>query len=211
MKKMTRQTIVHDGDSLTFVDTTEVDKYLGIRRYDSSALTPVDKAEADKYIQKYGRSALANYLSDLGGDKERDLKLVKHFIFQGVDMNAGNTPSLHWATENGHIEIVSLLVSNGANVNVQDCYNGTPLHIIALGFGTIEIAQLLISRGADVNAKNKNGNTPLHNAVQNRTVEVVRLLVSKGADVNAKNKNGNTPTDIAHGQNRDEIMRILQM
>jgi len=49
----------------------------------------------------------------------------------GSDVNAkddlGATP-LHWATVNGHKEIVELLIGEGADINARDRRGSTPLN-----------------------------------------------------------------------------------
>jgi ankyrin repeat protein len=73
----------------------------------------------------------------------------------------GQTP-LHYASGEGHIDIVRFLVSKGVDVNVRDDEGDTPLHYVA-DSGHTEIAKLLVSSGADVNVKSFYLNqTPLH-------------------------------------------------
>ena len=53
------------------------------------------------------------------------------------------------AVSGGHIEIVELLVSKGADVNATDRIGRTLLHSAASG-GRKDIAELLIAEGADI-------------------------------------------------------------
>jgi len=48
--------------------------------------------------------------------------------------------ALHWAVRFSQNEVVSLLLDNGADVNVANCVNDTPLHIAA-SEGKLEIVQ----------------------------------------------------------------------
>ena len=59
---------------------------------------------------------------------------------------------MHGAAFTGRMEVVELLIANGANVNAKDKDGGTPLLHATLS-GHREIVELLISKGADVNAK----------------------------------------------------------
>jgi ankyrin repeat protein len=63
----------------------------------------------------------------------------------------------------GYIEIVQLLLENGADVNPQGEDLDTPLRSACYG-GYIEIVQLLLEKGADVNAQGKDSDTPLRSA-----------------------------------------------
>jgi len=57
------------------------------------------------------------------------------------------------------VDIVTLLLENGANVNVPGENNECPLHD-AVACNRLDIVQMLVSRGADVNARNSRGLTP---------------------------------------------------
>jgi predicted LPLAT superfamily acyltransferase len=103
--------------------------------------------------------------------------------------------SLFMAVQNGHVEVVRLLLSGGADVNQARTDTGTTLLFMAAQEGHVEVVRLLLSGGADVNqARTDTGATPLFMAAQNGHVEVVRLLLSGGADVNqARTDTGATP------------------
>lgn len=74
-------------------------------------------------------------------------------IVAGYDINAfddiGNTP-LHYAAEKEHFELVSFLISNGANVNSLDVarIGQTPLAHVAQAC-SLKMAKMLLDAGAD--------------------------------------------------------------
>ena len=72
---------------------------------------------------------------------------------------AGNS-ALHLAVVNNDIEIVKLLISYGANVNMHNKFKKTPLHL-ACQAGNEIIANLLIENGSDINARDMLRMTPL--------------------------------------------------
>ena len=117
--------------------------------------------------------------------------------------------SIHIATVAGHIEAVKQHLAAGADVDVKDDGESTPLHYAAFE-GHKEIVELLIAKGADVNAKAEfgplKGMTPLHNAADEGHKEVIELLIAKGAGVNAKDEDGETPLDWAD----EEIADLLR-
>ena len=91
-------------------------------------------------------------------------------------------------------KVASLLVSRGANMNIQvpDGGGRGDTYLTALGTaaqcGSVELAAIMIENGAKVNAVDDQGNTPLHIAVQEGHVGVVKVLLDKGAEVDAKEK-----------------------
>ena len=64
-----------------------------------------------------------------------------------MDLQEARTP-LHKAVCGGHIDIVRLLVENGAEVNARDGNDETPLHKAAER-GYIEVVRLLVENGAE--------------------------------------------------------------
>ena len=67
---------------------------------------------------------------------------------------------MHWAAENGHKEIVELLIRAGADKDLQDKDGSTPLHRAART-GHKEIVELLMRTGAVINQSNNEGKTAL--------------------------------------------------
>ena len=58
----------------------------------------------------------------------------------------------HEACNHGHVAVVTVLLDNGAFVNVPGLDNDTPLHDAVVN-GHVEVAASLISRGANCNLK----------------------------------------------------------
>ena len=102
------------------------------------------------------------------------------------------------------------LLARGANPNVRDEDQRTPLHQAVLG-SSVGLAGLLIESGADLNAQDSHGFTPLHFAAQEHLPEMVRILIGRGADPNAVDEDGNSVLyrAIHSGRGRDEIARFL--
>lgn len=116
--------------------------------------------------------------------------------------------SLHQAVVNGDIDQVNLLISKGADVNVRNRMNWTPLHT-AIQNRRQAIVELLVTKGADINAKDNRGQTPLHVAVNLGQKEVVELLIAKGADVNVMGSRGDNALSLAKKRQNTEIIDLL--
>ena len=112
------------------------------------------------------------------------------------------------------IDIVQLLIVNGAEVNTKDTDGWTPLHILCYDYendNLIDIVQLFIENGAEVNAKDtENGLTPLHVLFQSNEYAIkggdknlkrlVSLFEKNGTSMDAKDNEGMTPNDHLIGR-----------
>jgi len=96
--------------------------------------------------------------------KAGDIETVKQHIAAGTDVN-----------------IVELLIDNGADVNGKTDEGRTPLHWAAYS-GHKEIAELLIGEGAEMNAKERDGRTPLNFASKKSIKDLLRKHGGKTGD-----------------------------
>jgi ankyrin repeat protein len=127
----------------------------------------------------------------------------------------GDTP-LHWPSHNDNIEIVTMLLDAGADIEADEinCYGGKPLHWASEHAPAA--VRLLLQRGADVNSRNRKsdsefyGMTPLiMNATQaNDCAEATELLIAAGADLAATDARGKTA--LAHATER-ELSQIIEV
>jgi hypothetical protein len=109
----------------------------------------------------------------------------------------GATP-LHYAAANGHVEIIHLLLQNGADVNARNNYGYTPLHYAARN-GNVDILHLLVENGADLEAQENDGWRALHEAVVFGHLPFIQELISRyHVDINARDKNGRTALSMAN-------------
>merc|ERR1719300_509018 len=127
-------------------------------------------------------------------------------------------PPLHLAVENGHLDTVKFLVSQGADID-------TPLVTAAryagegplsLQTARMEIVEYLLDQGADVNNVKPLEDAVVENFWGHRDVnataraETVKVLLSRGANVNAQNpEDRSTPLHKAMNNDGTEIVEIL--
>lgn len=91
------------------------------------------------------------------------------------------------AVESNQLEVVRLLLSNGALVNATNINKQTALHIAVIK-NAISIAQLLIEDvNIEINAKDKRNFTPLMYAEESKNFEIVELLIKYGVAQNEIN------------------------
>ena len=75
------------------------------------------------------------------------------------------------ACENGHEEVVRVLVEEGgADIDKPDNDGYTPCHVVAQN-GHVDVVRLLHEYGADIHKAAKNGQTPLQIARENNKAE----------------------------------------
>jgi len=119
----------------------------------------------------------------------KDLEVLKA-VFNECELNAYDRRSFKKPALSFYeipLELMDWLIAQGADINVKDEYERTPLHYHAQ-VNNVERVALLLEKGADIEAQDKYKNTPLHFAEYN--AEVAQLFIQKGADIKAKDNMG---------------------
>ena len=132
------------------------------------------------------------YMKKLYQKNHFDVADMVKLIHYGAERESG----LHLASENGHVDIVNMLIRNRADVNAATTKKWTAIHFASFK-GHSDVVEVLIQNGADVNTANKTKWTPLHFATENKNTEIVTILLQNGADVNASNRREDRALDIA--------------
>jgi ankyrin repeat protein len=126
----------------------------------------------------------------------------------GVNGTALNTPPKEKPI---FMEIATLLIVNGANVNGET--NHTCPLLNAVNYQNWSLAKLLIEKGANVNVTMvdyyDNRMTPLHYAARYNNIEVAKLLLAHKASINAKAQAGWTPLHWAAVAGHMEMVALL--
>jgi len=113
-----------------------------------------------------------------------DLVQIKKLLQKGADINQlgprryGYGSALHLAVREGQLDIARLLIDRGAEVDVLDTKDFTPLHNAAWN-GNLEMTELLLDAGADINASTYDGDTPLSLAQNNHQAQVAAFIQAK--------------------------------
>jgi ankyrin repeat protein len=103
-----------------------------------------------------------------------------------------------------------LLVSRGANVNVQDEDGFTALRQ-AVGDNHPDLVSLLIKSGAELDSRaHADGNgTPLHTACAYGHTECTRVLVYHAANAGLKDDEGRIAADYARMYGHSELAEMI--
>ena len=124
----------------------------------------------------------------------------------------GATP-LFLASEQNNMEVVRLLVGNGAQVNLGTLDGMSPLHA-ACREGHAAVARFLLDAKADFNKTGKSGYTPMMLAAENGHAKIIEVLASYGCDVNTSTQvrdddGGETALHRACQMGHIEMAKIL--
>ncbi|MEH1874607.1 ankyrin repeat domain-containing protein [Nostoc sp.] len=115
--------------------------------------------------------------------------------------------SLVWAVMTGRVEIVRVLLTKSADVNVST-YSGSPLQEAAR-VGNAEIVDLLIAAGADVDNGSMLSN-PLLKAIERGNFDIALKLIAAGANPSKTTKFGGIPPiAMAAAQGSAAVIRAL--
>jgi len=176
------------------------------RRTDSSGLTPLDYAAVVADPRNDGAErfpAIARFLLAAGADRtirgavalnddDRVRDLVREdpsLLHRDIHWSRGGLLSL--AVRHGHLEMVWLLLSLGADVNERTTLDeleeptesaGQPLWMAALA-GRRDIVKFLLDSGADPNANPYASGWALDNAYRRGDEPLKQLLLSRGAQL----------------------------
>jgi ankyrin repeat protein len=121
--------------------------------------------------------------------------------------------ALMWASKNGHLDVVQLLLASDADVNIQGGWNECTALMKACEKGKFEVVEALIKAGAEVNLLNSDHYTALMLASFkiNSTdgIKIIELLCENDAEVNAYDKDEWTALIYAVEFGRFEIVKCL--
>lgn len=219
--------------------------YKGQRIKDEKTLADYRMQSGDVIIIVSGsENGMLKRISLYDASLSGKLDLVRSYLVEGTSANSSNKRSkertpLHAAAENGHEEIVRLLLREEADVNAKDSEGLTPLHLAALK-GQVNVFRLLLNGGADINMKAKgmkvihfaaiggqvpllevlepvcelgekadSGLTPLHLAAKRGNLETVLWLVEQGVSFSLRDDRGNTAEDLARENGHAVIASYL--
>ena len=119
------------------------------------------------------------------------------------------TTALHWASQSGHRELVTLLLAAGANANATSRLGVPPL-MPAVVRGDAAIVQALVRAGAKADRRLPSGQTLLMLAARTGDAPTLRVLLESGADPNAADPAmGETALMWAAAENHADAVRTL--
>lgn len=160
-----------------------------INKGNSAGVTPLIAAAAEKHAD------VVETLIAHGAELNR--KSTIGFKIRGK-MSYKGSSALLAAADAGDLKSVTLLVKNGADVNIKT-ENGITALMAAAAKDHYQIVKILLDNGADVNAETTQdyvidgkkvleGSTALMAAAYYGRLEILRILLDRGANVHARDK-----------------------
>ncbi|XP_047127451.1 uncharacterized protein LOC105846073 [Hydra vulgaris] len=159
-----------------------------------------------------------------------NIYMVSALISGKVDINKPNNNqqqasplicSLGYFGQPINMEIVELLLTNGADVNKPMFDGDTPMHLAHCD-GNKDVINLLLKYGAKINAQNAEGKTPLHCLLETNSLSTVTKLevieeFGQLYDITIRNKDGKTVIEYANEYcpeltaNNSRFLQLLQI
>ncbi|KAH1486290.1 hypothetical protein KXX06_004266 [Aspergillus fumigatus] len=182
------------------------------------------RAAAENGYEDVIRILVAN-----GGDVNAGCDEDEGNALQAAAMKDPNTKggmygfALQAAVEEGHENIIQMLLDNGADVNLEGGPNGNAFQA-AVENSDQDIVELLLAHGANINMmiggekytalqevarRGLEPMTALHQAAKEGQAGVVALLLRKGANPNIRDQRGFTALDWAK-KKFTEVVRVLE-
>eukprot|EP00510_Aplanochytrium_minuta_P004121 CAMPEP_0184007452 /NCGR_PEP_ID=MMETSP0954-20121128/1338_1 /TAXON_ID=627963 /ORGANISM="Aplanochytrium sp, Strain PBS07" /LENGTH=565 /DNA_ID=CAMNT_0026286277 /DNA_START=140 /DNA_END=1834 /DNA_ORIENTATION=- len=167
----------------------------------------------ETFLERFGR-----YFSDNASPLHQQLKFhsiakAKTLIHSGANVNGTDnygTSCLMSACSTGNLDLVKLLVKNGADIHVKTKKGKVALMFVAsktqVPNEDHQIVSYLVNHGADVNAQEDWGKSALFIV---ETSEMAQTFIDNGADVNLKDNKGNTALHSAVVRGRKVVVEVL--
>lgn len=167
-----------------------------------------DASDAKKYLQERDIAFTADEF--WGNLTEGYADVVEAFLKLGMSPNTqapghAQTPllfSTSYCSGAGEAQISVLLLLYGADPNVKDEINRTPIYAAAEGCDPTVVKALLMA-GAHTNIVTNGGSTVLAAAVQSRNPEVVRMILNSGYKITKE------PSYLLDSAKNAEIKQML--
>lgn len=174
------------------------------------SLIEVLRSKIKKKNIKNNNSNNPFFVACLYGHKDICVKLREYMPFLRLDdkNDSGDTP-LHLAVKSRNVDLINYLIREGANLEIMNCSDYTPLKI-ACESGYNEIIDIFMLRGVSVNfTYTLRKKTLLHYACENGLYNYIMYCLGHGIDVNARDIARSTPLILATKSNNTEIVKCL--
>ena len=123
------------------------------------------------------------------GNIEKVEQLVEADSTHALKKDARGFSPIHFAANFNQLEIIKLLIENGADINELGPFDRQPVHWAA-ATKSIDVLKWLHKLGADLNCKDATNKTPLYLAVTRQQKENINYLLSQDVDIETTGRAG---------------------
>ena len=114
------------------------------------------------------------------------------------------------AIEHGHLEVIKVLVSNRANLELKNKCGETPF-MYCVKYGKEDIVKYLGDKNVEVNIQDKECNSSLHLATSNADIRMVKLLLDLDISIDLRNQEDETAIDIAKKHDSEDMKDVVEL
>lgn len=119
------------------------------------------------------------------------------------------TSALWVASQQGHIEVVKLLVKHNVDVNLCTPDGRSPLYVAAYR-GHSEVCRVLLAAGADAYAEHHDGSSARHIACYENHVDTVRALCEAGVDMLQPSPRNVSPYQLSLIRRKPAVEKVIR-
>ena len=115
------------------------------------------------------------------GDRDGFLENLETLNQLNCDINfqdESGWTALHYASDEGNLKIVDILINTYADVNSKTKNKKTPLHL-STSHGYFDISKILVENGCIINSLDDEKNTPIHICSKIGHLELLKYLLDK--------------------------------
>ncbi len=160
------------------------------------------KNGANINVKDKNEGTLIHKLAGEQNKEQESQKLMRLLIIKGAKIDEidkyGYTPLMNICYFHDNLEMIKLLIKNGANPEKVDKQNKRAINLACANNQT-KIVKYLMRYEKDINRQDIKGNTLLHEVCQNQYLkinEIVELLIEKGIDTKIKNNENETALEM---------------
>ena len=173
------------------------------------AMFIIENSDKANYVEtKKGGNLSPIHLAAMYGYVETAYRMINNNSTSPNPSNVHGITPIFLAAENGHPEMVRLLMTSTTDPNIADYIGWTPIHAAAFK-GHLEAVQLLMTSTTIPNVADSRGWTPIYAAACQGHLEIVQLLMTSTTNPNVANNFGRTPILHAAEEGYLEIIQLL--
>ena len=151
--------------------------------------------------------------------EQGNVEIVETYLKSGQDVHVPVAGADHWlldlsaihvAAEGGHVRVVEILLSYGADRDMLSRVSWKrPLHL-AVQAGHATMVQYLLDNGTDIAAPGENSVQAIHVAAKNGFTGIVGILLNRGAAMESSTLDGARPLHVAsQNPRRVNVIKLL--